>query len=129
MKISDGFKSLIDQINRDLDKIGFIDKFRYTRKHLAALNRSSPRGILFKYSDSHDGWAINDGGGTEVQYHIYLNDKINDLRSRISHRLQIMQSTGPFCHIFGKSFTCRNNTRLTIFIGKDHILIKSGFSM
>ncbi|PJG83563.1 McrB family protein [Caviibacterium pharyngocola] len=68
-------KSLIDKINSDL--ADFIDTFRYARKELLNLKRAPAQNILFKYNNEDRNWAINEGGGTEIQYHIYLDeDKI-----------------------------------------------------
>ncbi|MDD2476362.1 MAG: AAA family ATPase, partial [Dysgonamonadaceae bacterium] len=63
------FRELIDRINKDLG--GFTETFRYKRKDLARLGRASSRGILFKYEDDERDWSINEGGGTEVQYHLF----------------------------------------------------------
>lgn len=62
-------------INKTNEALGdFVDTFRYARKKIAALSRASRGGILFKYEDDSRDWAINEGGGTEVQYHIFLRD-------------------------------------------------------
>lgn len=65
-------KDLIDKINSDLG--GFCEKFAYERKELAGLAKAPNRNIFFKYKDLSRDWAINEGGGTEIQYHIYLRD-------------------------------------------------------
>lgn len=64
-------KELVNQINNDLKD--FIEVFRYKRKELANLGRA-PKGILFKYEDERRDWAINEGGGVEVQYHLYFRE-------------------------------------------------------
>jgi len=69
------FRELINKINKELGK--FTDTFRYKRKELANMGRASSRGVLFKYEDDERDWAINEGGGTEVQYHLfYRGDKV-----------------------------------------------------
>lgn len=65
-------KDLIDKINSDLGS--FCEKFAYERKELAGLAKAPNRNIFFKYKDLSRDWAINEGGGTEIQYHIYLRD-------------------------------------------------------
>lgn len=65
-------KDLIDKINLDLDS--FCKEFAYARKELAGLAKAPNRNIFFKYEDLSRDWAINEGGGTEIQYHIYLRD-------------------------------------------------------
>lgn len=65
-------KDLIDKINSDLDS--FCKEFAYARKELAGLAKAPNRNIFFKYEDLSRDWAINEGGGTEIQYHIYLRD-------------------------------------------------------
>ena len=65
-------KDLIDKINSDLGI--FCKDFAYARKELAGLTKAPNRNIFFKYGDQSRDWAINEGGGTEIQYHIYLRD-------------------------------------------------------
>ena len=65
-------KDLIDKINSDLGS--FCKEFAYERKELAGLAKAPNRNIFFKYKDLSRDWAINEGGGTEIQYHIYLRD-------------------------------------------------------
>jgi 5-methylcytosine-specific restriction endonuclease McrBC GTP-binding regulatory subunit McrB len=47
----------------------WCDDFQYLRKELAGLEKAGTRGQLFK-SNEKDGWFINEGGGTEIQYHL-----------------------------------------------------------
>lgn len=72
------FKNLGDLVKKINKALGnFTDTFRYERKELTNSARAGSRGILFTYSDSSRNWAINEGGGTEVQYHLYYNDEEN----------------------------------------------------
>ena len=72
MKIA-SLKVLVDQINNDLG--GFCVEFALKRKELGQLRRCSNRNILFKYDEnSGRDWAINEGGGSEIQYHIYWRE-------------------------------------------------------
>lgn len=72
MKIT-SFKDLVDRVNRDLDD--FCSEFAYKRKDLAQLGKCPNRNILFKYDEnSGRNWAINEGGGTEIQYHLFWED-------------------------------------------------------
>ena len=66
------FETLIDRINEDLGD--FKSKFAYKRKELADLGKAPNRNVLFKYIDSDRDWAINEGGGTEIQYHLFYRD-------------------------------------------------------
>lgn len=70
--IISSFKNLINKINNDLGD--FCEKFAYTRKKLANLGKAPNRYILFKYEIEDRDWAINEGGGVEIQYHIYLTN-------------------------------------------------------
>ena len=63
---------LVDKINSDLGN--FCKEFAYARKELAGLAKAPNRNIFYKYEDLSRDWAINEGGGTEIQYHIYLRD-------------------------------------------------------
>lgn len=64
------FKDIVDKINNDLGT-EFCDKFRYERKKLSNSGRASSANILFKYVDQGRDWVINEGGGVEIQYHLY----------------------------------------------------------
>ncbi len=66
------FQDIIDKTNSDLGS--FCEKFAYERKELAGLAKAPNRKIFFKYKNLSRDWAINEGGGTEIQYHIYLRD-------------------------------------------------------
>ncbi|WP_223805078.1 McrB family protein [Phocaeicola plebeius] len=70
--IISSFKDLINKINNDLGD--FCEEFAYTRKKLANLGKAPNRYILFKYEIEDRDWAINEGGGVEIQYHIYLRN-------------------------------------------------------
>ncbi len=63
------FENLIKKINNELGE--FTNTFRYKRKELASKGRASSKGILFKFRKEERDWAINEGGGTEVQYHLF----------------------------------------------------------
>lgn len=59
---------LINQVNTDLGE--FCNEFGRKRKELAGLSRAPKKGILLIYDASKKrDWAINEGGGTELQYH------------------------------------------------------------
>lgn len=64
------FKDFVDRVNNDLGT-EFCDKFRYKRKELSNSGRASSANILFKYVDQGRDWVINEGGGVEIQYHLY----------------------------------------------------------
>lgn len=67
------FEQFVRQINEDLNKVGFCKTFAKERKDLAGLGKSPDRETLFCYKEDRD-WAINKGGGTEVQYHVSIRD-------------------------------------------------------
>ena len=108
MKIK-SFKELINQINKDLGN--FCNDFAQTRKVLAGLGRSPKRDILFKYDDEERDWAINEGGGTEIQYHIYMRD--NEIGYGLGFNMQYVPFANdrspidwikPFCDAFLKLY-------------------------
>ena len=72
MKI-ENTEQLVREVNEALGD--FCRQFAEQRKQLARLGRSPAKDRLFEY-DSTTGrdWAINAGGGTEVQYHIFFRD-------------------------------------------------------
>lgn len=65
---------LITQINKTLNE--FCNQFQYKRKELLGRKKVGRLNALFDY-DKNKGrdWAINAGGGTELQYHIFLRDE------------------------------------------------------
>lgn len=67
------FEQFVGQINEDLNKEGFCKTFAAERKSLAKLGKSPSRTTLFCYTKDRD-WAINEGGGTELQYHVSIRD-------------------------------------------------------
>ncbi len=67
------FKDLVDKINKDLGN-DFCDTFRYKRKELSNSGRASSYGILFKFVKEGRDWVINEGGGTEIQFHLYYRE-------------------------------------------------------
>lgn len=77
MKFRD-LADLVSQVNTTLGE--FCDDFGSKRKELAALGKAPKRGILFKLTDQSRDWAINEGGGTELQYHIAF--VVDDLEIR-----------------------------------------------
>lgn len=68
----DTLKSLVNKVNTDLGT--FCSEFSYKRKELAKLGKAPNRNFLFKYTDDSRNWAINEGGGTEIQFHLNLRD-------------------------------------------------------
>lgn len=66
-------QDLVEKINNDLGN-DFCDKFRYKRKELSNSGRASSYGILFKFVDGDRDWVINEGGGTEIQFHLYYRE-------------------------------------------------------
>ncbi len=70
MKIRD-LNQLVSKVN---DALGdFCREFAERRKALAKLGRAPARDRLFEYDpDSGRDWAINQGGGTEVQFHLFF---------------------------------------------------------
>ena len=72
MKIT-SLQELVVDVNKKLGP-EFCDKFRYKRKELGQYNRATSSGILFKLTDPDRDWAINEGGGTEIQYHIFYRE-------------------------------------------------------
>lgn len=69
------FKDIEDLTNLINTELGdFCDKFQYKRKELFDIGSIGKRGILFKFSDKKRDWVINSGGGTELQYHLFLRN-------------------------------------------------------
>ena len=71
----------------------FCNEFGRKRKELAKLGKSPKRGILFTFNKKNVGrdWAINEGGGTEIQYHIALDTNTLELRYGLGFNSQYVQ--------------------------------------
>ncbi|MCG8812168.1 AAA domain-containing protein [Tenacibaculum finnmarkense] len=68
-------KELVDLVNIELG--GFCEVFQRTRKKLLSKKRINSAKSLFILNDETRDWSINEGGGTELQYHLFLrNNKI-----------------------------------------------------
>jgi len=70
MKITT-FEDLIDKINSELGS--FCIDFAYKRKELKGSEKTSNRNIFF--TKNNPDWAINEGGGTEIQYQIDFHNE------------------------------------------------------
>ncbi|WP_201508310.1 McrB family protein [Psychrobacter alimentarius] len=68
----DSIGHLASLINRDVGN--FKKDFLLARKELVGNQKITNSKLLFKYASEDREWAINEGAGTEVQYHIYLAD-------------------------------------------------------
>jgi MoxR-like ATPase len=80
---------LVSQVNTSLGE--FCNEFGLKRKELAGLGKVPKRGILFKYEDEKRDWAINEGGGTEVQYHLAFNKDDEEIRYGLGFNTQTVQ--------------------------------------
>lgn len=67
-------KELVDIINNELGE--FCTEFQYKRKALLKMRSATNRDKLFINSNDSRDWVINPGGGTELQYHLFLRDNI-----------------------------------------------------
>jgi len=86
------FKNIGDLVNQVNTSLGeFCNEFGLKRKELAGLGKVPKRGILFKYEDEKRDWAINEGGGTEVQYHIAFNEDDEEIRYGLGFNTQTVQ--------------------------------------
>jgi hypothetical protein len=78
---------LVNQINTALGE--FCNEFGRKRKELAGLGKVPKRGILFTYDKSKgNDWAINEGGGTEIQYHIAFDKNALEIRYGLGFNTQ-----------------------------------------
>lgn len=78
---------LVDKVNAALGE--FCNEFGRKRKELASLGRVPTRGILFTYDKSkNNNWAINEGGGTELQYHIFFDSEELEIRYGLGFNTQ-----------------------------------------
>ncbi len=99
------FEELVTKINHDLGN--FCSEFQYTRKDIASLGRTSTLNKLF--GNVKDQWAINEGGGTEVQYHIAIDEEdllinyglgFNSNYVQFKNEMQPVEYIEPFMRAF-----------------------------
>lgn len=118
-------KELVTAVNKNLGN-SFCDEFRYKRKKLGQYSRASSSGILFKLNDPNRDWVINEGGGVEVQYHMYYrNDEIGYGLGFNAQYVPFANDKSPVDYI--RPFV---DSILTIFDNKDkrlEILEQNGF--
>lgn len=67
------FKDFVEKVNTDLGS-DFCNKFAYKRKELAGLSKAPTVRVLFVFVDDDRDWAINSGGGYEIQFHLYIRN-------------------------------------------------------
>jgi MoxR-like ATPase len=78
---------LVNRINSTLGE--FCNEFGRKRKELLGLGRVPTRGILFTYDKAkNNNWAINEGGGTELQYHIFFDSEELEIRYGLGFNTQ-----------------------------------------
>ena len=115
MKKINSFDDLIQNINKDLGD--FCWTFAQKRKELAHMNRSPRKDILFKYDNENRDWAINEGGGTEIQYHIYMRN--NEIGYGLGFNMQYVPFANskspvdwikPYCDAFLKLYDENKNS-------------------
>lgn len=101
----DSIGHLVNLINQDVG--GLKKDFLTARKELAGNQRITNSKLLFKYDSEDREWAINEGAGTEVQYHIYLSDNkigyglgFNTLYVRFKEEKTPIEYIKPFMDAF-----------------------------
>ena len=78
---------LVRQVNIALGD--FCNEFGKKRKELADLGKVPKKGILFTYDQAKENdWAINEGGGTELQYHIAFYADVLEIRYGLGFNTQ-----------------------------------------
>lgn len=70
----ENLSDLIDIINKDLGD--FCATFQRTKKSLFNKKRINSAHKLFVLNDKTRDWSINEGGGTELQYHLFLRNNV-----------------------------------------------------
>lgn len=121
------FDELVDAINNKLG--AFCNEFGSKRKELAKLGKSPKRGILFAFNKKNVGrdWAINEGGGIEIQYHIGLDINTLEFRYGLGFNSQYVQfanemSSVEYMRPFMNAFIL-NESKIRILIPKYDFVI------
>lgn len=96
------FTELVNQINSDLGD--FCSEFQYKRKELSGKEKASRTNKLFGNIKEDESWAINQGGGTEIQYHLGWDQQSQKIRYGLGFNTQYV----PFA----------TNTKTPLFYAK-----------
>jgi MoxR-like ATPase len=92
------FENITDLVNKINEGLGkeFCNSFQYKRKELGGFARIAAADELFRnIIKEDDDWSINKGGGTEVQYHIALNeDEEPNMRYGLGFNTQFVPFAG-----------------------------------
>lgn len=87
--VFNSFTHFVDQINQDLGP--FCNEFQYKRKQLNGNGRTAGNNALFGNIKENKKWAINKGGGTELQYHIKISFSKEEIGYGIGFNTQYVQ--------------------------------------
>lgn len=122
----DSLSNLVNNINNSLGD--FKRKFAYKRKECAKLGKAPNRSMFFKYENEDRDWAINEGGGTEIQYHIYMRE--DDIGYGLGFNAQYVQfknekSPRDYIKPFVDAFVILNDNQDK----RIDVLEKKGFSL
>lgn len=86
-----GITEIVQYVNNSLGE--WCNDFGLKRKELAGKSRAPAKGKLFSDKDIEDrGWAVNEGGHKEIQYHIFYRE------GRIGYGLGFSVEYTPFCN-------------------------------
>lgn len=120
----DSIGHLVSLINKDVGS--FKKDFLIARKELVGNQKITNSQLLFKYDSEDRQWAINEGAGTEVQYHIYLsNNKIgyglgfNTLYVRFKDEKTPIEYIKPYMDAF---IALKNSDEITKLTDRDFAL-------
>ena len=80
------FLELVKKINQDLGL--FCNEFQYKRKELTGASRTAGNNELFGNIKDEEGWAINKGGGVEIQYHLTFNEDDREIKYGLGFNTQ-----------------------------------------
>lgn len=83
------FTELVNTINSDLGD--FCNQFQYKRISLNGKKKISEKNKLFVMPKGDEKWAINSGGGTEIQYHVSIKDDGTMVKYGLGFNTQYVQ--------------------------------------
>lgn len=126
------FEELVNKVNIDLGD--FCTAFAQERKKMANLKKCPNKAHLFIYKNDERDWAINEGGGTEIQYHIYMRDA--EIGYGLGFNMQYVPYKNdkspvdwmkPYCDAFVKLYETKNDSWVNKFewIYEDINLLKN----
>ncbi|WP_452232061.1 AAA family ATPase [Lacinutrix sp. MEBiC02595] len=111
-------RELVDSVNSDLGN--FCNNFQKKKKELFSKKRMNSPNKLFVLWDNDRDWSINEGGGTELQYHLFFRN--NTVGYGLGFNTQYVPFANEFTTVdymkpFANSFLAQKEVQQELYNG------------